>query len=146
METSEKLEQVKIYFSATDYEIGDQIPVDIHTDGFTKLSGLPELQLTVPLAKKYVISIFNKLMEGFLQGKELQENVKLQILPGYPPVILRVMTCCDEQKLIRVIMPDPEGHFPDRSNITPYKEQLDATPYYKRRFKKISVITLNYKE
>ena len=138
--------EVKIIFCATDYNPGDQISVNIYTDGFTKLSGLPELQLTVPLGKNYILNILNRLMQGFLQGKKPQENVKLQILPGYPPIILKTISEFSGQEYLRVIMPDKEGHYPDKSTITPYKEQLEPEPYRKNNFKKLSLVILNYKE
>ena len=41
-------------------------------------------------------------------------------------------------------MPDKEGHYPDRSAITPYKEQLQKEPYRKNCFKKLSLVIINY--
>ena len=134
--------KVKIILCAEDYTPGEKKSVNIQTDGLTKLLKIPELQLTVPLSKKYIFKIFDTLIQGFSQGKSIRENTIYELTESYPKVMFKYITDSRGEKFLRIIMPDPVGQYPDTSSIYPYNKQFEPEPYFSSSFKKFSLIVL----
>lgn len=135
-------ENIRIILCASDYTPGDKKSVNIQTEGLTKLLKMPELQLTVPLSKKYIFKIFDTLINGFSQGKSIKENTIYELIEGYPKVMFKYITDSRGEKFLRIIMPDPVGQYPLTSDIVPYNKQLEPEPYLSSSFKRFSLIVL----
>ena len=122
-------EDLRIIFTAWNYENGDQIPVNIQTENFRLMTGMPELQLTVPLRKDHIINIIQATAQELVEGLKIEENQEYEILPGYPKIKLKNIRIKEKEEYIRIIMPDYQNKFPEESAVVPYSNQLEEEPY-----------------
>ena len=106
-----------VFDAHTDY-------INCHTHGLTKKYKIPELQIVLPVNRLIAKTILRSVVKDIIEYKiKIEENKNYDSIINNDYIRFKYI-----QSHWRIILPDPQGLFPDSENCEElYKKQVNIT-------------------
>ena len=110
------------------YVFGYDFPLaNCHTHGLLENYGHLELQIVLAVPKEAIHGILWNLVDKIKQGKKFKDGDLIEdIIENLPLKAMEVRK--PNESLLRILLPDPNGKFPDDKNCDPYYAKQTTDP------------------
>ncbi|MCC1496777.1 hypothetical protein [Alcanivorax sp. 1008] len=101
---------------------------DIHTHGVEAILGATELRIVLPVRPEMAATIFHIVVDHAKKTGPLKPGVLNGLLKGGVPLLLVEDADEHQNRLLRVIIPDPEGNIDEGKMAPEYAAQFHSLP------------------
>jgi hypothetical protein len=102
----------------------DPLPLNAHTHGVKENFNHPDIQIVLPIDTKVLHGVFVSVLDNIRENAVTYEAGKQydDVLMRFPVQFKKAIEC--EREVLRLILPDPNGFFPDHPMCDEnYREQ-----------------------
>ena len=118
-------ENLKKYGWVIDMVMGE----DSHTHGLVENMEHTDLQIILNLQPELIQYLMSEVVSRIKKGAKFKSKERLAGILADPKMeieFLEVMDVCRERKLLRIIIPDPQGNLDPKTMDEAYKVQFNA--------------------